>query len=80
MKSNANNQLLRMQTLIEQDRLEVSDGFSQLLLSDLNKLLLDYFDFNGAPEITMQKISNEYQVNIILRPSRVKAFYNIPKD
>ena len=80
MKNNVNNQLLRMQTLIEQDRLEVSDGFCQLLISDLNKLLLDYFDFNGVPEISMKKNSNEYQVNIILHPSRIKVFCNPLKD
>ena len=80
MKNNASNQLLRVQTLIEQDRLGVSDSFMDLLVSDLNKLLLDYFDFSGVLDISIQKILNEYRVNIVLHPSRINSFYSLSNE
>ena len=74
MKNNCANQILRMQTIIENDRLNKGDGFCELLLSDLTKLLRDYFDFNGAPEIEIQKSGGNYKVSIIVRPTRIKVF------
>ena len=35
------NQLLRLQTLIENDRIITGDNFAEMLLSDLTKLLRD---------------------------------------
>lgn len=73
-KNSASNQLLRVQTLIENDRLNVGSGFIDLLLSDLTKLLLDYFDFNSNPQIEIEKHGGEYVVNIALFPISIKSF------
>ena len=74
MKNNCANQILRMQTIIENDRLNKGDGFGELLLADLTKLLLDYFDFNGSPEIEVQKNGGNYKVSIVIYPTRTKIF------
>jgi hypothetical protein len=73
-KTVVKSQLVRVQTLIENDRLNVGRGFMDLLLSDLSKLLFDYFDFNGAPQVEIQKNKGEYIVNITLNPVRIKTF------
>ena len=39
------NELMRLQTLIENDRLSTGDSFVELIVSDVEKLLKDYFDF-----------------------------------
>ena len=73
-KTVAKSQLVRVQTLIENDRLNVGRGFMDLLLSDLSKLLFDYFDFNGVPQVEIQKNKGEYIVNITLNPVMIKTF------
>lgn len=74
MKNFYENQILRVQTVIENDRLNAGDGFGELLLSDLSKLLLEYFDFNGNPEIEIQKNGGNYKVSIVIYPTRIKVF------
>ena len=48
MKKNNQNELLRLQSVIENDRLSVGNGFNDLLINDLTKLLKDYFDFSNS--------------------------------
>ena len=73
-KNDTKSQLVRVQTLIENDRLNMGKGFMDLLLSDLSRLLFDYFDFNNAPQVEIQKNRGEYIVNISLNPVRIKSF------
>lgn len=73
-KNDTKSQLVRVQTLIENDRLNMGKGFMDLLLSDLSRLLFDYFDFNNAPQVEIQKNRGEYIVNISLNPVRIKRF------
>ena len=73
------NQLLRLQTLIENDRIITGDNFAEMLLSDLTKLLRDYFDFSSPPNITMEKGRDGYFVSFSINASRVKNFANIQK-
>ncbi len=73
------NQLLRLQTLIENDRITTGENFSEMLISDVDKLLRDYFDFSLSPNLTMEKGSNGYFVNISINASRIKNFANIQK-
>ena len=45
------NELIRLQSLIENDRLKLCGSFEDLLLSDLDKLLKEYFDYKNLPEV-----------------------------
>ena len=78
MKKNK-NQLLRLQTLIENDRITTGDNFSEMLISDIDRLLRDYFDFRLPVNLTMEKNRNGYFVNISINATRIKSFANIQK-
>ncbi len=74
------NQLLRLQSLIENDRIMAGDNFSEMVINDINKLLKDYFDFRLPPNLTMEKTRDGYFVNISINASRIKNFANIQKQ
>ena len=79
MKKNNQNELLRLQSVIENDRLSMGKGFNDLLINDLTKLLKDYFDFSNNIEVEINKIKGEYSVNFSLIASRIKTFNILPK-
>ena len=79
MKKKTHKELLRVQTMIENDRLNIGRGFNELLVSDLSKLFTDYFDFNGFPELEIIKENGKYKVSAVIHPTRIKAF-NISSD
>lgn len=73
------NQLLRLQNMIENDRLTTGDNFIQLVVCDADKLLRDYFDFHFPPELTIEKHRDGYLVNLSITANRIKKFANIEK-
>ncbi len=79
MKKNNQNELLRLQSVIENDRLSVGNGFNDLLINDLTKLLKDYFDFSNNIEVEITKSKGEYIVTFSLIASRIKTFNFLPK-
>ena len=74
-----NNQLLRFQTMLENDRVVTANNFVQLVCLDVEKVLKEYFDFRVSPQLILQKVGSEYEVKIALRAKRIKNFANIPK-
>lgn len=79
MRRNNVNELLRIQNVIENDRLCIGKGFNDLLMADLTKLLKDYFDFSDSIEVEVTKVKSEYKVNFSLTASRIKTFNVLPK-
>lgn len=73
------SQLLRLQTLIENDRILAGENFSEMLLSDITKLLRDYFDFSASPNITMERTREGYIVNFSINALRIKSFASVQK-
>ena len=73
------HELIRIKNLIECDRLNAGDDFDELLKSDLKKLLLDYFDFDNIPNVSIQKEGDVFVVEIKLTALRIKTFGVIPK-
>lgn len=78
MKKNK-NQLIRLQNMIENDRLTMGDNFIDLVVNDLDKLLRDYFDFRLPPELTIEKQGGSYFVSISINANRIKNFATIEK-
>ena len=74
-----NNELVRLQTLIEHDRLNGGDDFLSLLKSDLNKLLIDYFDIVGELSVSLDKQGAALCLNMQASIARVKNFSSLPK-
>ena len=73
-------ELLRLQTMIENDRISDKDNFLQLIESDMNKLLRDYFDYSNPPELRIESKNNGYFFTLNLNVSRIKNFATIPNE
>lgn len=73
-------ELLRIQNLIESDRLNIGNGFEQLFLSDLKKILNDYFEINDLPVLKTSKEKNNYFIEISFNASSVKIINFLPND
>ena len=73
------NQLTRIQSLIENDRCSVKDEFTNLLIVDLIKTLKEYFDFNDIPKVSMERKGDRHLLNISLLIINAKKFSSIPK-
>ena len=74
-----NNELIRLQTLIEQDRLSGGDNFIDLLKNDLNKLLQDYFCVREDLSVLLEKQGDNLMLKIEAVITKVKNFSSIPK-
>ena len=74
------NELLRMETLINSDRMKNSDDFNELLTADVDRVLRDYFDYKGYPELTVIKNGGAYAVKITLAANGIRAFSSLPPE
>lgn len=74
------NELLRLQTLIENDRVNMGDDFISLVESDAEKLLKDYFDFSAPPKLSIMKYGDKYNIQLNLLVVRIKDFGVVPKS
>ena len=73
-----NAELMRVQNLIESDRLNLGDGFEKLFLNDLLKLLRDYYDVRNTPAINIDKNIKVYSVNISFDATAIKNVNFLP--
>ena len=71
------NEIIRLQSIIENDRITSVDSFNNLLISDLNNLLREYFDFKNMPTLKIERNGVDFKVEINLTASRIKNFINI---
>lgn len=79
MKSNK-NEIIRMQNIIETDRLNVKENFNNLMLSDLDKVLRDFFDYKKKPKLEIEKNKGEIKVKILLTAVNFKPLGYLPKS
>lgn len=75
--SNTKKEIVRMQSVIESDRVSASNNFTELLINDINKVLREYFDFRALPKLKIEKFNGEYFVNLSISAVRIKNFSNI---
>lgn len=76
---NKKTELARIKNLIESDRLNTGDNFYELAVSDIGKLLKDYFDLISAPDMKIVKVGDSLAVTITAKAVRIKSFVNIPE-
>ena len=74
------NQIVRLQRMIENDRMASGDNFINLVMLDAEKLLKEYFDIKSKLHLKIEKIGEEYSVLISFKANRIKNFLNIPKE
>lgn len=75
---NRDKEMSRIISLIENERLSLKGNFEELLSSDILRVLKDYFDLSGSPEITITKNEKKYTVSINIDASGIKCFNSIP--
>jgi septum formation topological specificity factor MinE len=80
MKEKKRNDLLRLQTIIEKDRLTVNSDFANLLSEDLKDIFTDYMDFDGNVNVTIERVGADFKVQATVVAKRLKAFYPIKND
>ena len=74
------NSLLRVETLINNDRMKNSDGFLDLFSEDLNRVFKDYFDYNGYPVVDVVKNGGVFSVSVSLTARGIRTFSLLPKE
>ena len=72
--------VVRIENLINGDRLKHSGEFSELLTGDVNRVLKDYFEYKGKPQLEVAKTGNTFSVKITLTANGIRAFSFIPQE
>ena len=70
-------EIIRLQNVLESDRVNIANGFNDLFVEDFNKLVKDYFDLEGKPTLEIIKDRAGYKVEISFYVSRIKPFNSI---
>ena len=71
--------LLRLKTIIKGDRLGVSDSFDDLVISDIKKVLKDYFELKTEPSLSVEEKNGSYFIKVEVVASRIKTFGTVPQ-
>lgn len=74
------SELVRVQNVIENDRLNLGLDFNKLIENDLIKLLSDYFDLSSGLDLKLEKHGDRYKIQISCYAVRVKQFGVIPSN
>lgn len=72
-------EIIRINDMIENDRLYLTDNFSVLLSKDIEEVLSDYFDGVSDIKISVEKGVGRYITAIAFNSIRIKTFNSIPK-
>nr|MBO4518111.1 hypothetical protein [Clostridia bacterium] len=76
----AKNSLLRVENLINADRIKSSDGFLELLTEDIDRVFREYFDYNGHPSVEVVKNGGGFSVDITLNARGIRTFSRLPNE
>lgn len=72
-------EIVRLQRMIENDRIASGDNFINLVALDSEKLLKEYFDIKDKLNIKIEKMGDECSVFISFKANRIKNFINVQK-
>ncbi|MBE5734012.1 MAG: hypothetical protein E7347_03060 [Clostridiales bacterium] len=68
------SEIMRVQNLLEGDRLSGGKEFEEALLFDLTTLLKDYFDIRENIELKIEKENKIYKISIGFNAITIKNF------
>jgi hypothetical protein len=71
--------LIRIKSMLERDKYNVTDNFSKLLVNDLTKVLGEYFEFIIDPSFEIKKKGELIFINLVVKSESVKSFESLPK-
>lgn len=72
--------IIRLQNVIELDRLGGELNFNELIVKDLTKVLSDYFEIKSLPILEIVKDRGEFLIKIKLTAVDIKRFGFISKQ
>lgn len=72
-------EISRLNEIIEKDRTSCSNDFFELVLSDLNKVLREYFEIKEKVLLTADRVGEEVEIKINFSATMLKKFGTIPK-
>ncbi len=78
MKRKNKSELMRVETVLNGDRLKLKDDFMKLMEADLRKMLSEYFYLETPPSTEIIKEGKELKVSINFTSSQIKNFINLP--
>ena len=70
-------ELVRVNNMLNNDRVNLGDNFQNLLMIDLIKVLKEYFDMKENPSLVMQKESDFLKVSVNFNANTLKNFKTI---
>ena len=79
MKNKQNN-VIRMENLINSDRLKNGGDFIGLITGDIDRTLKEYFDYKGYPSVEVVKNGSTFNVFVTLTAERIKSFSVFPEN
>ena len=71
--------IMRMENIINNDRMKSGGDFVELVTGDIDKVLKDYFDYKGYPKLEIAKNGGVFSVKVTVTAERIKAFSVLPQ-
>ncbi|HKL93885.1 MAG TPA: cell division topological specificity factor MinE [Clostridia bacterium] len=66
----------RLQALLVKDKVQAPEGFTDILKSDLMRLLNDYFELSGGVCVDIKLTeASDFDIHISAKAHRIKTFY-----
>lgn len=70
-------ELLRINNMINNDRVIINENFEKLLYRDLTNLFKEYFELKKEPVFNIKVLSGEYSISVEAIAFSLKKFNNI---
>jgi hypothetical protein len=77
---NDKNEIIRIQNMIENERLNFNENINDIMISDLDKVLRDFFDYKQKPQIEIKKHKGEIEVKILISAVNFRPLGYLPKN
>lgn len=74
------NSIIRMENMINSDRMKSGGDFIDLLTGDIDRVLKDYFDYKGYPQVEVVKNGGAFAVRIMIAAERIRSFSALPPE
>ncbi len=76
MLKNSKNKI-RLQSLLESDRLKVNDVYFEVFKKDLTVILKDYVDLSKEPTLKITKCADGFNIELTAVATRLKKVYSV---
>lgn len=78
LKNNKNK--IKLQSLLESDRLRVSDAYFEVFKKDLTVVLSDYVELSSLPTLKISKSVDGFNIELSAVATRLKKFSTIQQN